>query len=289
MNKPITGIIAAQRTAEGEGFIVNRPFPTKFLNFYDPFLLLDEMGPTIYEKGEAKGAPDHPHRGFETVTYMIEGEGEHEDSAGNRGIIEAGGVQWMTAGKGVIHSEMPSRKIQEEGGKVHGFQLWVNLPSIAKMIPPKYQEKKSSEIPIYEGEGLWVKIIAGELFGVKAEIHTHTPILYWHVRLSKNKKIELPVPIDFNVFLYLIEGKGIFEANGQTLSGKQMIQFSNSKGESIYLENPSGENLDILVLGGKPLNEPVARYGPFVMNTQKEIEEAFSDYRNGNMGSIDRP
>jgi redox-sensitive bicupin YhaK (pirin superfamily) len=285
--KTIKTILPAKRTMEGEGFYVNRPFPTQTLNFYDPFLLLDEMGPSKVNPGEAKGAPDHPHRGFETVTYLIEGEFEHEDSAGNKGTIETGGVQWMTAGSGVVHSEMPSKKLLTEGGSLHGFQLWVNLPAKQKMSSPRYQEKKSSELPIYQKDGLWIKLIAGNVFGTYAEINTYTPILYWHVKIQPRSKVELPVDTGYNLFAYLISGEGIFESGQAPISGKQMIIFSEN-GNSISVENSSSEVLEFLLLGGEPIGEAVARYGPFVMNTREEINEAMEDYQSGKMGLIHR-
>ena len=286
--RTIKAIIPAIRTMEGEGFYVNRPFPTQTLNFYDPFLLLDEMGPSEVKPGEAKGAPDHPHRGFETVTYLMEGEFEHEDSAGNRGTIETGGVQWMTAGSGVVHSEMPSSNMKANGGKLHGFQLWVNLPAKLKMSPPRYQEKKREELPIYEKDGVWIKVIAGNIFGVNAEINTHTPILYWHIKIPQGGKMELPVAKNYNLFAYLISGKGIFEPGQREVSGKQMIIFSEDKGNSIIVENTSDEVLSFLLLGGEPIGETVARYGPFVMNTKEEIYQTVEDYQAGKMGIISR-
>lgn len=286
--KTIYAVIPAIRTMEGEGFYVNRPFPTQTLNFFDPFLLLDEMGPSTVKPGEAKGAPDHPHRGFETVTYLLEGEFEHEDSAGNRGTIETGGVQWMTAGSGVVHSEMPSQKLQTNGGNLHGFQLWVNLPSKLKMSAPRYQEKKSKDLPVYEKEGVWIKVIAGNVFNIKADINTYTPILYWHIKIKSNSKVELPVPADYNLFAYLISGEGSFEENGEAMSGKQMIVFSEDDKNRILVENKSEEELNFLLLGGEPIGETVARYGPFVMNTKEEIYQAVEDYQTGKFVSIQR-
>src|SRR5690554_1340488 len=179
-NRPVARIIQSHRQREGGGFIVRRPFPSAGLSHIDPFLLIDEMGPADYGPGEAIGAPDHPHRGFETVTYMLEGEFEHEDSAGHRGTIRPGDVQWMTAGAGIIHSEMPSRRIHEDGGRIHGFQIWVNLPAKLKLTRPRYQEVSSSEIPHAKSEdGLAeVRVVAGETFGASAVINTHTPIIY---------------------------------------------------------------------------------------------------------------
>ena len=188
----------AVRTTEGGGFIVHRPFPTRLLMDFDPFLLLDEMGPIDYAPGEAKGAPDHPHRGFETVTYALEGQFGHKDSAGHSGTLRAGDVQWMTAGAGVVHSEMPDPSFLRTGGRVHGVQLWVNLPRRDKLIAPRYQEIPSASIPVAtSADGkVRVKVIAGEALGVKAVIETRTPILYQHFSLQPGATIQQPVPAD---------------------------------------------------------------------------------------------
>ena len=186
MTRKVERVITAHRQLEGGGFVVRRPFPTAALALVDPFLLLDEMGPADYAPGEAKGAPDHPHRGFETVTYMLEGQFEHEDSAGNKGAIAAGDVQWMTAGSGVVHSEMPADDIRRRGGLTHGFQVWVNLPARDKMMRPRYQEVPGSRIPrAVTGDGrAEVRVIAGEALGVRAVIDTRTPIVYQDWKLG---------------------------------------------------------------------------------------------------------
>src|ERR1700758_1322159 len=198
------------RTVEGGGFVVHRPFPTRMLMDFDPFLLLDEMGPVDYAPGEAKGAPDHPHRGFETVTYALAGHFGHKDSAGPSGTLHAGDVQWMTAGAGVVHSEMPDPSFVAKGGRVHGLQLWVNLPRRDKMIAPRYQEIPSASMPVAtSADGkVRVKVIAGEALGVKASIETRTPILYQHFTLQPGAQIVHPVPRDFRVFAYALSGKG---------------------------------------------------------------------------------
>src|SRR5712691_2642024 len=195
-------VVTAHRQREGAGFIVRRPVPTPGLDAVDPFLLLDEMGPADYGPGEAVGAPDHPHRGFETVTYMLEGAFEHEDSAGNRGTIAAGDVQWMTAGRGVVHSEMPTRSIREKGGRVHGFQVWVNLPARDKMIAPRYQEVPSAGIPEAKSpDGLArVRVIAGEALGVRAVIDTRTAIVYQDWSLRPGAVVEQPIAEGHNAF-----------------------------------------------------------------------------------------
>ncbi|MDA1036580.1 MAG: pirin family protein, partial [Chloroflexi bacterium] len=177
--------VKAIETLEGGGFLVRRPFPTERLSMFDPFLLLDEMGPSDYGPGEAVGAPDHPHRGFETVTYMLDGSFQHKDSVGNSGILTPGAVQWMTAGSGVVHSEMPSEEVMEKGGRLHGFQLWVNLPAAEKMVPARYQEFPAEGVPVASNEhGVWVRVIAGEALDTHAVIDTHTPIMYLHFVLK---------------------------------------------------------------------------------------------------------
>src|SRR5438128_1845666 len=193
-----TRIVTAHRQREGAGFVVRRPVPTQGLDTVDPFLLLDEMGPVDYGPGEAVGAPDHPHRGFETITYMLEGEFEHEDSAGHRGVLRAGDVQWMTAGAGIVHSEMPSRRIREQGGRVHGFQIWVNLPAKDKMARPRYQGIPSARIPTARSADgrARVKVIAGEALGARAITDTHTPIAYQDWTLEAGADVALPLPAE---------------------------------------------------------------------------------------------
>jgi len=186
--RSVLQVTNAKTTLEGEGFVVHRAFPNGSLREVDPFLLLDEMGPIEISAGEAKGAPDHPHRGFETVTYMIDGVFEHKDSQGHSGKINAGDIQWMTAGSGVIHSEMPEKEFSQKGGTLHGFQLWVNLPKKDKMVNPRYQDLPANKIPIAQTDGVKVKVIAGESMGEKAIIDTKTPIMYLHFTLQPNVK-----------------------------------------------------------------------------------------------------
>src|SRR5919106_3997254 len=215
--RTVAGIVNSIETLEGGGFLVRRPFPKAGFSEFDPFLLLDEMGPMDVAPGEAKGAPDHPHRGFETVTYMLSGDMEHKDSRGHSGRLRPGDVQWMTAGAGVVHSEMPSREFQNSGGRMHGFQLWVNLPRRDKMIKPRYQEIPASNIPkATSSDGLvTVSVIAGEAMGEKAVIETRTPIVYLHYRLKPGGIAAQRVPSDYNVFAYLVEGAGLFGAESE--------------------------------------------------------------------------
>ena len=294
-SRTINKIVDSQTTTEGGGFVVHRPFPTNLFSDFDPFLLLDEMGPMDLKPGEAKGAPDHPHRGFETVTYMLSGNFEHKDSQGHSGKLNPGDVQWMTAGSGVVHSEMPAKTIVDEGGILHGFQLWVNLPKKDKMIKPFYQDISSSKIPIVQlpsGKGQ-IKVIAGKYKETESIINTKIPILYLHIIIEPGAYVKIPVNAEYNVFAYVITGHGIFneelKSEKESVSAKkgQMVIF-NKDGDSVTIkasENTT-ETLKVLLIGGTPLNEPIARYGPFVMNTKQEVYQAIEDYRNGRLGII---
>lgn len=286
--RPVAQIVDSIETLEGGGFLVHRPFPIATLDMIDPFLLLDEMGPTDVAPGEAVGAPDHPHRGFETVTYMLEGEFEHRDSAGHHGVIHSGDVQWMTAGSGVVHSEMPGAALQRDGGRSHGLQLWVNLPRAAKMTPPRYQDLRCADIPTVGSDGVEVKVIAGEALGVVGPANTHVPILYVHARVDAGATLDLAVPSDANVFAYVLSGTGDF-GSGARAHQSQLVAFagpgSGSAGDGIRIQGGEG-GVELVVLAGRPLREPVVRYGPFVMNTKAEIVEAFDDYQSGRMGQI---
>lgn len=280
----IAKLITSTRQQEGGGFYVRRPFPTAQLDLVDPFLLLDHMEPKQLAPGEAKGAPDHPHRGFETVTYLLEGGMEHRDSAGNSGKLNPGDVQWMTAGGGVIHSEMPSRELLDKGGRLHGFQIWVNLPKRDKMIAPRYQDTPSKNIPVVHSDDgkVTVKVIAGESMGTSAVIQTHTPILYLHVTMQPHSSFRQSVPASQNAMAYVIGGA--LASDGQSANADQMLLFDR-KGDELLLK--TGDTAaDFLLLAGQPLNEPVARYGPFVMNTRAEVIQAIDDFNTGRFGHI---
>ena len=288
--RSISEIITSKTTLEGDGFIVHRPFPNHSTREFDPFLLLDEMGPIVLEQGEAKGASPHPHRGFETVTYVISGVMEHKDSKGHSGKLQAGDVQWMTAGSGVVHSEMPESEFKKNGGKLHGFQLWVNLPKKDKMTSPHYQEIPSQNIPTAESNDgkIKVKIIAGQSMGKRAVIDTKTPISYLHFIIQPGGKINQEIPTEFNVFAYVSGGEGLFGPEKKPAVKEQAVFFKKD-GNEIIVENKSEspEPLDFLLIGGIPLEEPVARYGPFVMNTEEELQQAIEDYKSGKLGKID--
>ena len=287
--RTVAGVVNSIETLEGGGFLVRRPFPTATFSEFDPFLLLDEMGPMDVGPGEAKGAPDHPHRGFETVTYMLSGEMQHKDSRGHAGSLRPGDVQWMTAGGGVVHSEMPSAEFQRTGGRMHGFQLWVNLPKRDKMTKPRYQEIPGSQIPkATSSDGLVsVTVIAGEALGQKAIIETRTPIMYLHYRIKPGGSVIQNVPREYNGFAYVIDGEGRFGSEKERAVDGQMVLLAPD-GDEVRIENPTDatDTLEVLLIAGSPLNEPVARYGPFVMNTREEIYQAIEDYREGKMGEI---
>ena len=283
-----TRIVTAHRQREGAGFIVRRPFPTQGLDLADPFLLLDEMGPVDYGPGEAVGAPDHPHRGFETITYMLEGEFEHEDSAGHRGVLRPGDVQWMTAGAGIVHSEMPSREIREKGGRVHGFQIWVNLPARLKMTRPRYQEVSAAKIPEAKSEDgrARVRVIAGEALGVHAVIDTRIPIVYQDWTIEAGADVTVALPREQQALVYIYSGAVLAGNEGKEVRDGQLALLG--AGDAVRFRGAADSPGRLLLLAGVPIAEPVARYGPFVMNTQQEIMQAVRDYQSGRMGEITR-
>jgi redox-sensitive bicupin YhaK (pirin superfamily) len=287
MSKPrrVRKVIPSIETLEGAGFLVHRPFPAPGLDHFDPFLLLDEMGPSDLAPGEARGAPDHPHRGFETVTYLLEGAMQHADSRGNRGRIGPGDVQWMTAGSGVVHSELPAPELLERGGRMHGFQLWVNLPRSDKKMAPRYQEVPSARIPVGRSPdgNVTVRVIAGESLGAHAVIDTRTPIAYLDVELRPGAILEQPIPLDFQAFAYVVSGEGLFGPD-KTRARPHELVLLDSDGDGIRLEAAGKAPLRALLIAGRPIGEPVARMGPFVMNTRAELIEAFEDFQAGRLG-----
>jgi redox-sensitive bicupin YhaK (pirin superfamily) len=285
--REVSKITTAHKQREGGGFIVRRPVPALGVQLVDPFLLIDEMGPVTYGPGEAVGAPDHPHRGFETVTYVLEGELEHEDSAGHRGALRAGDVQWMTAGAGIVHSEEPSRALRERGGRVHGFQVWVNLPARLKMTTPRYQEIPAARIPTASSADgkAQVRVVAGEALGARAVIDTHTPIVYQDWSVEEGADVTTALPTDHQALIYVFQGDVRVGEQAKLVGDGQMAILG--PGEALRFRGaPGGGRL--LLLAGVPLGEPVARYGPFVMNHENEIAEAVRDYQTGRMGEITR-
>jgi quercetin 2,3-dioxygenase len=289
--RPVTGIVDAAVTLEGEGFQVRRPFPGIDPNLTDPFLLLDHLGAVEYSPGEAKGAPDHPHRGFETVTYIMDGALEHKDSTGGGGLITDGATQWMTAGAGIVHSEMPTHELLLKGGLFHGTQLWVNLPADKKWSPPRYQDIRANDVRLlssHDGASL-VRLIAGDLGGHAGPGLTHTPIVYAHASITPGARLELPWPREFNALAYVLSGRGTAGIGGVAIREGQLAVFGPGDAMAITAdEQQSGRapRLEVLVLGGRPIRETIAFYGPFVMNTREEIIQAIADYRAGRMGVI---
>jgi len=285
--REVTQVVTAHRQREGAGFIVRRPLPSHGLELVDPFLLLDEMGPVDYPPGQATGAPDHPHRGFETVSYILEGEFEHEDSAGHRGALRSGDVQWMTAGAGIVHSEMPSRRIRAEGGRVHGFQIWVNLPAKIKLTRPRYQEVPSARIPeAHTADGrARVRVIAGEALGARSVIDTRTPIVFQDWQLESGADLAFALASDHQALAYVFGGSARLGNEGRVLHDGELALFG--QGDAVRLRATS-ESGRLLLLAGVPIGEPVARHGPFVMNTVEELRQAARDYQSGRMGEITR-
>jgi hypothetical protein len=290
--RPVTDVITAPRFLEGEGFEVRRPFPNQHLALADPFLLLDHMGAVEYAPGEAKGTPWHPHRGFETVTYIMDGAFEHQDSIGGGGLITDGATQWMTAGAGILHIERPPERLLATGGLFHGVQLWVNLPKTRKFTEPRYQDIEARDVSLLSSTdgGALVRVIAGELAGHPGPGVTWTPITYLHATVSPGARLSIPWPGDFNALVYVLAGRGVVGSDRRPLQEGQLAVFG--PGDALDLRAAAGQPLaaaggwEILVLGGLPINEPIARYGPFVMNTRAEIIQAMEDYQAGRMGII---
>lgn len=287
--RSVVQIVPTHSVLEGGGFKVRRPYSMNRL--LSPFLLLDEMGPNVTGPGEAVGAPWHPHRGFETVTYLLDGRMQHEDSAGNKGELNPGDVQWMTAGRGIIHSEVPHDEFQKIGGRTHGFQIWVNLPAEHKMMAPRYQEIPASESPTVEREGVWARVIAGECMGVTSSIDTVIPIMLIHVKMEAGAKLNQNIDSLLNSMIYVFSGKVTVFNETRIKTRPQSLGLGVNQqirdGElAVLSEGPEVEirsnmESELLILAGPELNEPISRYGPFVMNTREEIEQAFLDYQNG--------
>ncbi|HUI54700.1 MAG TPA: pirin family protein [Bryobacteraceae bacterium] len=281
----VSRVFTAPRAQDGDGVDLRRAFPGTELTDLDPFLLLDQMGPMDVAPGAARGFPPHPHRGFETVTYLLSGEMKHRDSWGNHGVLRPGDVQWMTAGSGLVHSELPGEGLVRNGGRLLGFQLWVNLPRRDKMIAPRYQDTPSERIPVARNpEGTaTVKVIAGEALGTKGIIETRIPILYLHVTLDPGASFTQQIPQTENAFAFIISGEA--EINGTSAKESQVILFDRG-GSAVRILNPGRNPLSLLLIAGEPIGESVERYGPFVMNSREELLQAVEDYREGRMGTL---
>ncbi len=268
--RTIEMVVPGILTSDGAGVNLRRIIGSPQLNMLDPFLLLDEFG-TNNPEDYIAGFPPHPHRGFETITYMLNGKFHHQDSTGNEGHLTDGSVQWMTAGRGVIHSEMP----EQTEGLVRGFQLWLNLPKDKKMIPPAYKDIPAENIPRVDFPGGTAKVIAGKFMGATGPGQPHTGMFYYDIELQSEKELSIPVIDGWNAFLYVYEG---IVLNNQTV-GKDQLAVLGKTGDCRI--KAGGLGAQFIVVAGEPINEPVARGGPFVMNTREEIMQAFNDYKNG--------
>ena len=287
VERPVKRVTTAPSGFEGEGFPVRRAFAGVPVEDLDPFIHLDQMGSVEYGPGEPRGTNWHPHRGFETVTYMLDGTFQHQDSHGGGGVITDGATQWMTAGGGILHIETPPESLVVSGGMFHGLQLWVNLPAKDKMTSPRYQSLEGEQVALLSSSdgGALVRVVAGEVAGHRGPGDTHTPIAFVHVTVAPGAQLSLPWRPDFNALAYVLSGRGSVGAEGHPIEGGQLAVFG--AGDRVTLRGRDGEEaLEVIVLGGQPIREPVAWYGPFVMNTQAELQQAMDDYRAGKLGVI---
>jgi hypothetical protein len=289
IERPVVSVTTAPRGFEGEGFPVRRAFAGVDLALLDPFLHMDQLGEVEYAPGEAKGTAWHPHRGFETVTYIIDGVFEHQDSAGGGGVITNGDTQWMTAGSGILHIERPPEALVASGGLFHGIQLWVNLPRSQKWVAPRYQDITGGRATLLTSAdgGALVRVITGEVAGHAGPGVTYTPMAYAHATLNPGAQLRLPWPAGFNALVYALSGSGTVGPNARPFSLGQLAVFG--AGDVITVRADEAQesrspNLDVLLIGGQPIGESIAWGGPFVMNTKDEVLQAFEDYRAGRLG-----
>jgi redox-sensitive bicupin YhaK (pirin superfamily) len=289
--RPVVGVTAAPSGYEGEGVPVRRAFAGVPLEALDPFIHMDQMGAVDYGPGEPKGTDWHPHRGFETVTYIIDGTFQHQDSHGGGGLITDGATQWMTAGGGILHIETPPEELVVSGGLFHGLQLWVNLPSADKMAPPRYQsiEGEQSALVSSQDGGALVRIVAGDVAGHRGPGATHTPITFLHATVAPGARLHLPWRPDFNALAYVLSGSGRAGSEGRPVGEGDLVVFG--PGDHLLLQaadvqSSAAPNLEVVVLGGQPIREPIAWYGPFVMNTRAEVVQAVEDYQAGRLGVV---
>ncbi len=289
--RPVRTVTSAPRGFEGEGFPVRRAFHGVDLADLDPFVHMDQMGEVEYAPGEPRGTPWHPHRGFETVTYMMDGTFEHSDSNGGGGVITNGDTQWMTAGAGILHIEMPPEALVVSGGLFHGIQLWVNLPRDLKWSAPRYQDLRAREVALVSSNdgGALVRVIAGEVAGHAGPGSTYTPMTLVHATLSPGARLSLPWRPEYNALAYVLAGRGSAGAERRPAQAGQLALFGAGDALTVdadVIQEGRSPNLDVLILGGRPIREPVAWMGPFVMNTRAEVIQAFEDYQAGRLGSI---
>jgi redox-sensitive bicupin YhaK (pirin superfamily) len=289
--RPVRSVTTAPHGLEGEGFPVRRAFAGVDLADLDPFIHLDQMGEVEYAPGEPKGTPWHPHRGFETVTYMIDGTFEHSDSNGGGGVITNGDTQWMTAGAGILHIEKPPEALVVSGGLFHGLQLWVNLPRARKWAAPRYQDLRAREVELLSSAdgGALVRVIAGELAGQHGPGSTYTPITMVHATLSPGARLSMPWRPDHNALVYVLAGHASVGPERRPIHTGQLAVLGRGDAITIaadQVQESRSPSPEVLILGGEPIGEPVAWMGPFVMNTRDEVLQAFADYRSGRLGSI---
>jgi hypothetical protein len=284
--RPVVSVTTSPGGFEGEGFPVRRAFAGVDLRDLDPFIHMDQMGAVDYPPYEPKGTDWHPHRGFETVTYIIDGAFQHQDSHGGGGLITNGATQWMTAGSGILHIETPPEDLVVSGGLFHGVQLWVNLPAKDKLAPPRYQNLEGDQVALLASPdgGALLRLIAGDVAGHRGPGSTHTPIAVAHATVSPGARLETPWRRDFNALAYVLAGSGSVGAERRPVTSGQLTVFGD--GDTLIVDGSGHEPLDVLLLGGRPIREPVAAYGPFVMNTRAELAQAFEDYSAGRLGTI---
>jgi redox-sensitive bicupin YhaK (pirin superfamily) len=287
--RPVRSVTTAPQGFEGEGFPVRRAFAGVSMRNLDPFIHMDQMGEVEFAPGEAKGTAWHPHRGFETVTYMIDGRMEHQDSHGGGGVITDGGTQWMTAGSGILHIETPPEALVMSGGMFHGVQLWVNLPRANKWNPPRYQSIEGPQATLLSSPdgGALVRVIAGDVAGHQGPGSTFTPVTLIHATLSPGARLVLPWRPDFNALMYGLSGRGAVGPDLRPLDASQLAVFGPGGALTVTAaERPDSRTpeFDVLILGGRPIREPVAHFGPFVMNTKAEVMQAVEDFQNGRLG-----
>lgn len=280
--RSVEQVHSSYKAQPAPGLVVDRPLPGPDVDYVTPFLMIDHFGPETIRPGDSGGLNPHPHRGFETVTFLLEGVMEHQDSNGGHGVIRPDGAQWMTAASGIVHAEYREREFAQKGGTVHGVQLWINLPRRDKMAPPGYQDLSAALIPSVPVTGGEVRVIAGEYQGVKGAAKTFTPMHVLHIRLEAGGRAEIPLDPAWNALAYAMVGTT--KVSGAALGERQMAVFA-SDGEGVVIEAKTA--LEMLLLAGEPINEPVVSWGPFVMNTQEEILQARRDYSAGRMGTLE--
>ena len=282
------GLLPGVATPEGQGITVYRPFPSPGTREIDPFLLLDRLGPVAVAPGGGSGVPPHPHAGFEVVSYILQGGLEHRDSAGHHGRLGPGDVQWMTAGSGIIHSEMPAQDLQANGGTLEAIQLWINLPARDKHVPPRYGDIAAASIPLAASpDGLaTVRVISGEALGARAALPLRTPITYLHWTLAPGGTVQQPLPDGTEAMAYVLSGEARFGADALHAGRDTLLRFEERDGDIAISVPKDGTRAEVIVLAGPPIGEPVARSGPFVMNTMAEIREVIARYRGGAFGAI---